>query len=375
MQGLRRLSKSRTGDEAGAVTVVVALMISGVLLGMGALVIDVGALYSERRELQNGADFAALTVAGDCAVNVVACATTSASTAQTYADANANDSKATVDGVCGTATGLVACTGGKLGPWDCSATVPSGKYVQVRTSTKTAGSNTVLPPILSRTLVGNSGDAGHQVRACARATFGGLGSYEGFAVTISYCEWNAATANGTVFAPPPPYAAPFTAVAPFERVLKLHTTAGVPTCGGGNPGWNMPGGFGWLDDAAPADCQTTVNAGGVYGGNPGVSGSNACKDALAAAWTSRSAVVYIPIFDGTLGSGGGATYHLKGFAAFVITGYSLPGAKQSSWAGGPPGGECKGSDKCIYGFFTQGLVPAGATGGPTMGANTTQLQL
>ena len=38
-----------------------------VLLGVGALVIDVGALYAERRQLQNGADAAALAVAADCA--------------------------------------------------------------------------------------------------------------------------------------------------------------------------------------------------------------------------------------------------------------------------------------------------------------------
>ena len=38
-----------------------------VLIGVGALVIDSGALYAERRQLQNGADAAALAVAQDCA--------------------------------------------------------------------------------------------------------------------------------------------------------------------------------------------------------------------------------------------------------------------------------------------------------------------
>ena len=37
------------------------------LIGVGALVIDVGRLYVERRDLQNGADAAALAVAQDCA--------------------------------------------------------------------------------------------------------------------------------------------------------------------------------------------------------------------------------------------------------------------------------------------------------------------
>src|ERR1039457_1222087 len=55
-------------DERGAVGVLVAMMLgAGVLTGMGALVIDVGQLYQERAELQNGADAAALAVAESCA--------------------------------------------------------------------------------------------------------------------------------------------------------------------------------------------------------------------------------------------------------------------------------------------------------------------
>ena len=53
-------------DERGAVLVWVALMLT-VLIGVGALVIDAGALYTEKRQLQNGADAAALAVAADCA--------------------------------------------------------------------------------------------------------------------------------------------------------------------------------------------------------------------------------------------------------------------------------------------------------------------
>ena len=51
--------------DEGVVLVWVALMLV-VLVGMGALVIDIGALYVEKRELQNGADAAALAVARDC---------------------------------------------------------------------------------------------------------------------------------------------------------------------------------------------------------------------------------------------------------------------------------------------------------------------
>ena len=47
----------------------VALLFGGgVLMGLGALVIDVGQLYQERAELQDGADAAALGVAKSCAL-------------------------------------------------------------------------------------------------------------------------------------------------------------------------------------------------------------------------------------------------------------------------------------------------------------------
>jgi len=46
-------------DERGVIGVLVAVLIGGgVLTGMGALVVDLGQLYQERAELQNGADAA-----------------------------------------------------------------------------------------------------------------------------------------------------------------------------------------------------------------------------------------------------------------------------------------------------------------------------
>jgi len=67
---LRRLILARLRhDERGVVAAIVAILLgTGVLLGMGALVIDVGQIYQERAELQNGADAAALAVAESCAL-------------------------------------------------------------------------------------------------------------------------------------------------------------------------------------------------------------------------------------------------------------------------------------------------------------------
>jgi len=56
----------RLRNDDGSIAIIVAIVMV-VLLGMATLVVDVGRLYVERRQLQNGADAAALAVAVDCA--------------------------------------------------------------------------------------------------------------------------------------------------------------------------------------------------------------------------------------------------------------------------------------------------------------------
>ena len=53
-------------DERGATAVVLALLMV-VMVGFTALAVDVGALRWDQKQLQNGADAAALAVANDCA--------------------------------------------------------------------------------------------------------------------------------------------------------------------------------------------------------------------------------------------------------------------------------------------------------------------
>jgi Flp pilus assembly protein TadG len=372
---LRRLAARRGGshgaNDQGVIAIIVAICMV-MLLGFATIVIDVGTLYAERRQLQNGADAAALGVAIDCA-KAATCngGGTAMGTATPLANGNALDNATTVTQVCGTGPGLAACSpAAPAGPWDCPALDTSGptagaKYVQVRVQTLRNGSN-LMPPIFAKVL--EPGYDGTTVKACARAAYGAPSTAGALAVTESICEWNLGTSNGTNFASPPPY--PPNPAGSFERVIYLHTTAGLSHCPAGPSGADVPGGFGWLDDPN-GTCQTTVTAGGTYGGDPGASISKACKDALSGSQQNKT-VVYIPIFDAVSGTGQNSQYHLKGFAAFVVTGYHLPGLTAKSWLTGNDA--CKGSDKCIYGFFTQGLIPAGGTiGGPSMGANVIQL--
>jgi Flp pilus assembly protein TadG len=346
-------------DERGAIGVLIAVLIGGgVLLGMGALAIDVGRLYQNRAELQNGADAAALAVAKSCASG--AC---NAGLAGGYANANASNltaGQAAVDLVCGTGSLGAGCVSPLLA---CPANPAAGtNYVDVRTSTGTPGG--LLPPVFARTLLGNSGYSGTNVKACAQAEWGPPKTATTVAFTISACEWDQATNQGASFAPPPPYPPNPPPAPSFDQVLKLHTTTSG-SCPSEPSGADGPGAFGWTDDQT-GTCSVDITN-NTFSADTGVSAGNSCKQALSTAQASR-ALVYIPIYTSLTGTGTNATYTLKGFAAFVVTGYHLPGSTQPDWLN--PANDCKGSDKCINGYFTQGLIPStGSVGGPNLGAS------
>ena len=101
---LRQLYRRLRHDERGASSVIVAILMV-VLLGMSALVVDVGALQARTAQLQDAADAAALAIAQECVVAsdtmVAACDSAvrsrAAATATSLAVANLNDSIVTVD--------------------------------------------------------------------------------------------------------------------------------------------------------------------------------------------------------------------------------------------------------------------------------------
>lgn len=354
-----RWFRLRVRSDRGVVGVLVGLLIGTVLLGLGALVIDVGQLYSERAQLQNGAGAAALAVAKSCVIGT--CTNSSAmSTAGTYAGENAKDGVAAVPLVCGSGA-LGTCPTSTGAMTDCPAAPPAGtNYVDVHTATATSGGGTVIAPVFARALLGNENYTGTQVLACAQAEWGGPTAANTIAFTISACEWDAATSLGTVYASPPPAVPP----ASYDRVLKVHGSGSATGCSTEPSGADAPGNFGWTNDPTTT-CSLSIS-GGTFGGNPGASASNACKAALAAAYASKS-VVYIAVYTKITGTGANSIYTLKGFAAFVVTGYKLPGASASDWLN--PAKNCSGSNKCINGYFTQGIIPStGSLGGSYLGA-------
>ncbi|MFC9695099.1 TadE/TadG family type IV pilus assembly protein [Kribbella sp. NPDC056951] len=366
MNMMRRLGRPMLrllgSDDRGAFGVLVASLLgTGVLLGMGALVIDVGTLYQERAELQNGADAGSLAVAKSCVVGP----SCTPGTAGTYANLNAKDGVSAVTLVCGRDLkgGLPGCPGSSGTILDCPTAPASGtNYVDVHTATRTTGGSSLLPPVFSRAIAGNSSYQGSTVLACARAMWGpALQSTKSLAMTLSLCAWTQAT-GGT----PPTFG---TNVRIFVR-----DAPSAPTCAG----LSRPGEFGWLAESGPCTADIDLTAGGYVGGNdPGKNISQACQDTLTS-YRASGAPIFIPIFDTTTGSGSGATYHLIGLAAFVLTGYANMNPLKDVFPAGFSKADCpngKTTPSCIFGHFTQALVPVTTTigGGTYFGATAIKL--
>jgi Flp pilus assembly protein TadG len=347
-------------DERGVVAVLVGLLIGGVLLGLGALVIDVGQLYAERAQLQNGADAAAIAVAKSC-VNSTCTASGALSTAVTYAGENAQDGVAGVSQVCGSGA-LGACPASTGAMTDCPAAPASGLgYVDVHTATATSGGGTVVAPVLAQNLLGNGNYAGTTVMACAQAAWGGPSSANTVAFAISACSWDSWTTNGTNFAPAPP-TVPSSS---FDHQLNLSNLGNKSNCTGEPSGSDGAGAFGWALDQT-GTCGIFTNS-ATFPADTGASAGSTCHTALIAARASRKAI-FLPVYTTETGTGSNTVLALKGFAAFVVTGYSLPSFSASDWLNSS-NNTC--SFKCIDGYFTKALIPASggtSTTGTYLGA-------
>ncbi|RKN46235.1 hypothetical protein D7223_15015 [Micromonospora endolithica] len=333
-----RARLGRADADRGGVAVTVGLLIgSGVLLGMMALVVDVGLLYVERGQLQNGADAAAVAAARACALDPAECTGPDGETvdalAGRYADGNANDGQATAE-VCGRGGGLATC--GDT-PVDCLRAAPAaGPYVEVRTGTRRDGDETLLPPVFAQAVLG--GYRGAEVRACARATWGGPVRADTLALALPFCDWERLTSSGTVFP-----------AAPGPVPVRPGTTGTCTAAGAG---------FRWLD--ADDDCRVVRS---VNQETAGATDDPDCGDALEDA-LGRS--VLVPVVDPPTG-GGGDAFTVRGFAAFVVTGFTFGDRTEGTGCG-------DGVEPCVRGHLTEQLLPGGgAIGGPDLGARVVAL--
>lgn len=334
----------RLTDDRGAVTVLVAILLPVVLLGFGAIVLDFGRLYAEQRQLQNGADAGALAAAREySAAGPGGCVPgAKLGLVDGYADENANDA-----------------SGSNIDSTEC----PADNQVRVTTSTSSSD-GAFIAPVLAQVL----GVGPRTLHADATAAWGAPSGMDTLPLTISSCEFDYYTAGGTSLAPPPPYP-PFPGG--YEKVIQFHNQDDASPCPTSQSGADLPGGFGWLDPTG--DCAAATDEAGWVDDSTGAPPPNSCDPSELQALLGK--VVDVPVFDHTNGlTGANGDYHIKGYAAFVLTGYYFTGGfRERSVVTGTH--HCSGAQRCIYGFFTKDLTPtAGTVGtGPSLGVSVVQL--
>jgi hypothetical protein len=239
--------------------------------------------------------------------------------------------------------------------------------VDVYTATQTAGGSTLLPPVFATTLLGNSSYQGTTVRACAQAEWGPPSAATTVALTISACEWDQGTQQGTMFAPAPPYPQNPLPAGSFDRVLTLSPGNGTG-CATEPAGADGPASFGWAHSPG-GNCTLSVTA-PTFQQDPSAPVTGGCQTVLQNAQQNQIPLL-VPVY-ASLNSGPN-TFALQGFADFVLTGYNVPpGLFEPDWL--DPANTCTGTNYCVTGYFVQGVIPStGTFAGPSLGTSVIDL--
>lgn len=300
--------------DDGAISVISAVVFACLLMALAALVVDVGQMYDERRQLQNGSDESATAIAHKFAEQKF-----SLVGIDPVAIARSQSSKNAVDGVADVLSVKIVRNGSTVfssgnttstgSVYDCQPTNLTN-YVEVRNKTESGGLKYFFSP----------GEA--TISSCARASWEGLGGAATIPITMSICEWDKATNNGSLYASPPPY--PPNPATSLEQIVSLQNSNGTG-CNRGPANQFVPGGFGWLDGDK---CIVEAEAGDWMPGSSGSSELSPCRAFLV---SHIGEVVYIPVHDEVTGTGSNASYHIAGYAAFVLNGMYLPGLNSPSW--------------------------------------------
>jgi len=403
--------------ERGATAVVTVILLVPVLFGAAALSIDVGNLMAERRQVQNGADAAAMVAARACVKSGTGCP--AASTLTPIAGQNANDGVTDAIQVCSNPTkplltGVTVPCSTASGEIDCPAPTARQQtfpYVEVRTQTRTTSGTTALTNRFARMLVGGSSDT--PVGACARVGWGApQGGGAGAPITVSGCDWMHATGGDAggghgAYLPSPDYttypsggyggtgaqkwpAAPATPPAQNpggEVILLVQNPPGGQTAPTSCPTWQghaVSGGFGILESLSSDPCKLKeYNFNWMHTST----GNNTACDLSALV----GKVISLPVFDCTAvslpttsavpppagtctdGNGSNAWFHRQGYAYFYLSGYSVTtaaGISNQVKSVNPNFGQypCTGGNSCISGWFVRGELKDAPLADPLGGA-------
>lgn len=346
---MRRIK--RKDDERGAVAVIIALLLV-VLLGFGAIAVDVGMLYAEKAQLRNGADAGALSIAQSCAYDSTTsnphcnASVGSSSLAKQMADSNALDGISNARHVeLDKAAGKVAVTVGAL-------------------ETGTNANRVSL--FFARALGIEEAEVGvtsHAVWGSPRAGF------LPFPLTVSICQVQGLVGGGI-------------------KLIQSHGSGAHPSCNYGPSGQTVPGGFAWLTpDTGKCGASVDVNIAESYS-DPGNNGPTFCTDTLNAWASAISAgnhpIIFLPVHDRVTGTGNNAVYNVQSFAAFRVHGWkfhgsdNLPLTFRNTASAVGSAAECTGNCRGIIGEFIKyvSLGDGYRLGAPNAnGANVVKLTL
>lgn len=338
---MRRLGPS-IDNERGVVSVLVAILMV-VLLGFAAMAVDVGMLYSERAQLQNGSDAAALSVAQKCAANPadLACSATSTLAAE-LANKNALDSTSNIKSIV----------------LDTSA-----RTVSVAVRAKETGS---APNTVSLFFANVLGFPSAEVNAKTTVQWGSpVKGTAPFPITVSICQVRDKS--------------------DVMQLLQLHGNNANPDCYYGPSGAFVQGGFGGLRQDTGI-CGATIDiASALAGGDTGNNPPPYCESTLNS-WAAdmnagKDVIVLLPIFNAVSGTGSNAVYGLTTFAAFKVAGWKLgptglPYTFRNRTPDVPSAVECREPCRGIIGTFVKYVSLAdGYTLGPVNPDGATVVEL
>ncbi|MBO1267216.1 hypothetical protein J1902_04340 [Arthrobacter sp. PO-11] len=276
------------------------------LIGAGAMAVDVGQIYAERAELQNGADAGALAAAQLCASDSGCTQAGADGVAKGLADQNAKDGLSNVRSVDLSVAG------------------------QVTVSTSTID-GTTHAGFLSKMFASALSAPAVSVGAKATAKWGGpLLGPASLPIIFAPCQIDRNTGRQYLYIKDDPRAG----------TCKGDASTGHVT--------DLPGGFQFADPNPSGDCAAKVLPGppgaGYIESKTGVSVPKPCKGKTLDDYLGK--VVLLPVYSGVAGNGSDGKYIIEGFVAFLLEGFRFNGGIE----GGAtiPGGS---SSRGIAGVF------------------------
>lgn len=327
MRALTRFRKRGNSQDSqrGAAGVLVAVMML-VLIGVGAIAVDVGQIYAERAELQNAADSGALAGAQICSETAGCTQADADAVAALLANQNSKDGVSRVRFV--------------------DLSVPSEVTVSTATVNGANGSG-FLSKLFANAL--NTPNVGVGATATAKWEYPTRGRSV-LPLTFAPCEF---IDDGL----------------PHE-ILTQGGGGGAADCNGLNPSNQIiPGGFAWLDPDGTTGCEVTAEIGQWSKSSAGAAMPTGCGDLFDSDLVGET--VAIPVYEYTCKdmfspcTGSNVQYMIEKWAGFEVLGWKFPGNSYD------PTNVFTGSEKGLYGTFVGYFADPGIfTGGsPTPTGN------